>query len=558
MNIQVSDPAANILDDFAREENLDFRRNKRQAEFISIPDSIYEALYGGGAYGGKTFLLTLLFIARGFYKYRGAKGILFRREMTDLEKENIRLTQRWFPLTGGKYNENKKSWYWPEYQSYFDFGHIQHMKDLSSYDTLQYNLAIFEELTHFLEAMYLYIVGSRVRPSSDFNIAIVRSGTNPGGVGQTFVYNRFVKPCEAGYKIIRDGKTGLRRIFIPALYQDNPYGVEFDPDYGNKLEILPEAEKRAKKYGDWHAFEGSVFTAWRPFRFPGEPENAIHIVPYFDIPEWWPKLLSVDWGKTAMCHALWGAISPDGRLYIYRERHWKGKDIAIWAPEIGQVSEYESLAIAVICGSAVQDRGTETVKSQVEQYSGLRFTSSQNTSGSRISTLQLVQDYIRWEQKPISEPREPYNHGKAQTIYRKYGDEALKRYMDQYRPYEPETNIPKLQILQSPLNKDISVAPILVDTIPVCVYDDKKTEDIAEFAGDDPIDNLRYLVKFANKYVNGQLGEELEERKRIDEIIKDYHTTGNATAFYRRMEIIEEQRKQVSFGVRRHSSRRYN
>lgn len=539
-----------------------FDPHERQKHFLELPDSVYEALYGGGAYGGKSFLLTLLFIIRGFYKYRGAKGILFRREMTDLEKENIRLTQEWFPATGGIYNENKKAWHWPEYGSYFDFAHIQHLKDLKSYDTLQYNLAIFEELTHFLEAMYLYIVGSRVRPSSTFNVAIVRNSTNPGGVGQTFVYNRFVRPCESGYSLLRDSKTGLRRIFIPALYQDNPYGMQFDPDYGNKLEILPEAEKRAKKYGDWHAYEGSVFTTFRPIRFPNEPDNALHVCEYFDIPEWWPRILSVDWGKRAMCHAMWAAISPSNRLYIYRERTWKGVDVPFWAAEVGQLSEYDNLVVAVLCGSAFQDHGVDTIAQEANRHSGIRFISSQNYPGTRVATLQIVQEFMRWEQKPYQEPDEPYDHGKATEIFRKFGDEALSNYVNSYKKYEEEDNLPKLQILLQPGVReseahDRTLAQVLVDTIPACIYDEKKKEDIAEFDGDDPIDNLRNLCKFSSRYMNGLLGEEVQKRKQVQSIVEEYQKTGDTTRFYRRMEHMESAEGNESYGVRRAISRRY-
>lgn len=537
-----------------------FDPSQRQKDFLALPDTVYEALYGGGAYGGKSFLLTLLFIIRGFYKYRGAKGLLLRREMNDLERENIRLTQEWFPATGGKYNENKKSWHWPDYGSYFDFGHVQHLKDMRSYDTLQYNLAIFEELAHFLEAMYLYIVGSRVRPSSTFSVAICRSSATPGGVGQTFTYNRFVRPCENGYTLIRDKKTTLRRIYIPALYQDNPYGMQFDPDYGNKLEILPEAEKRAKKYGDWHAFEGSVFTSFRPFKFPDEPDNAIHVCSFFDIPEWWPRILSVDWGKRAMCHAMWAALSPDNRCYIYRERWWKGVDVPFWSTEIGQLSEYDNLVISVLCGSAFQDHGVDTIAHEAQKHSGIRFVSSQNYPGTRVATLQVVQEFLRWQQKPYQEPLEPYDHGKAIDIFRKHGDEALTRYVNSYKKYEDEYNIPRLQILKVPGAGEENfenVAPTLTETIPVCVYDEKKVEDIAEFDGDDPIDNLRNLCKFAQRYMNGLLGEEVEKRKQIQTVVEDLQSTGDYTRFYRRMEFMENNKGKEEYGVRRMVSRRY-
>lgn len=548
--ITLGDPG----NDFIRE----IKPHLRQEHFLQIPDTVYEALYGGAAYGGKSFLLTLLPLIRGFYKFRGFKGLLLRREISDLEKEVIRLSKEYFPLTGAKYNETKHTWEWKEYGSYFDFSHIQHLKDVKAYDTAQYNYAAFDELTHFEEPMYRYFVGSRVRPSSSFNVAIVRNGSNPGGIGQTFVYNRFVRPCETGYKIIRDKITGLRRIYIPCLPQDNPFGMAYDPDYLQKLEILPEAEKRAKKYGDWHAFEGSVFVSFRPFRFPDEPINALHICEYFDIPEWWPRILSVDWGKRAMCHAMWAAISPDNRVFIYRERTWKGVDVPFWATEVGQASEYENIILFVLCGSAWQEHGVETIKNQVKRYSGMDPVPSENTAGSRIAGLQTVQDYLRWEQKPQRDPLEIYDHNKAQEVYRKLGDDALRKYINYFKPYEEETNIPKLQILSASGNKDVNLAPVLVETIPVCVYSDKKTEDIAEFDGDDPIDNLRNLCKFATRYMNGLLGEELEKRQLIQNIVQQYHSDKDATNFYRRMENLEAKQAEVSYGVRRVVSRRRN
>ena len=530
-----------------------------QRELLELPDTIYEGLYGGAAYGGKSFILTLLPIIRGFYKYRGFKGIILRRELTDLEKEIVRLSKEYYPLTGGKYNEQKHTWTWPEYGSYMDFSHIQHLKDVRAFDSAQYNFCAFDELTHFEESMYLYFVGSRVRPSSSFNVAIVRNGTNPGGIGHSFVYNRFIRPCETGRKIIVDQRTSLKRIFIPAKVQDNPFGMEYDPQYVNKLEILPEAEKKAKKYGDWHSFEGSVFTTFRPFRFPAEPSNALHICDYFDIPEWWPRILCLDWGKRALCHAMWAAISPDERLYIYRERTWRGADVYIWGTEIGQISETENIALFVLCGSGWQEHGTSTIASQVHKYVGIRPTSSQNTPGSRVSTLQLVHDFMRWEQKPQKQIDELYDHNKAQEIYRRFGEEALKRYCDRFKPYEEEHNIPRLQILSSPGRNGTgdSMAPVLVETIPICVYDENKKEDIKEFDGDDPIDNLRYLVKFTLRFLNGSIGEELEERKKKEQIIQEYQQTGNVNQFYNKMAHLERQQDgEEDYGVRR-SSRRY-
>lgn len=538
------DPGNGLYEDFIREKNI--KPHEKQEDVLRLPDEIFEALYGGAAYGGKSWLLTLLPLFRGFYKFRGFKGIILRRKFPDLEREIIRLSKDYYPATGGKYNEQKHSWEWPQYGTYMDFGHVQHNSDISMYDSAQYNYCGFDELTHFDAYPYHYMVGSRIRPGGDFHIAFVRNGSNPGGPGQTFVYKRFVEPFEDGYKVIKDKITGLTRIFIPALAEDNPYGMEYDPLYTKKLEILreaSEAEYKAKRWGDWHAFKGSVFTTFRAIKFPGEPDNALHVIEPFTIPEWWTKILSIDWGKTAMCHAMWCAISPDRRAYIYRERTWKGKDISHWASEIRELhyENNEELAHTVLCGSAWQNRGGEEIQESFQKYSGLVPHSSNNAPGTRIAGLQLIHDMFRWEQKTNLRTKEMfYDFNKAQEVYRRYGPEALERYRNQFLDEPDESNIPIIQIFDT--------CKVLIDTIPMCVYDEKRTEDIAEFDGDDPIDNLRYLCKAIKRFLLGELGNMEEERKR-NEVLQAYQNHGDMTRFYRQMEVVENGNNILSLGL---------
>lgn len=524
-----------LYQDFIKEKNI--KPHAVQEELLSLPDEIFEALYGGAAYGGKSWIITLLPLFRGFYKYRGFKGIIFRRKFPDLEREIIRLSKEYYPKTGGKYNEQKHSWYWEEFGSYMDFGHVQHDSDIADYDSAQYNYCAFDELTHFSAHPYHYMVGSRIRPGNSFNVAIVRNGSNPGGIGQTFTYNRFVKPNEDGRTIIKDASTGLLRIFIPASLEDNPYGLEYDPLYAKKLEILKitnEAEFRAKRYGDWHAFKGSVFTTFRPIRFSGEPENALHVIKPFQIPEWWPRLLSIDWGKRAMCYAMWGAISPQGRVYIYRERAWYGRDIPFWASEIKEIHNDtgEIPLQTVLCGSAWQSRGTEIIANEFQKYSDLVPTSSENTPGSRVAGLQLVHDFLRWEKTiSLKAKGEVYLLDKAQEIYRNFGPDALENYKKQFYDEPEEDNLPILQIFDT--------CKVLIDTIPMCIYDDKKIEDIAEFEGDDPIDDLRYFCKAAKRYLNGEIGN-MDLVARRQQVIQELAESRDMTAFYRKMEHLDK------------------
>src|SRR5947209_998400 len=173
--IQVLDPGNGFKQDFLKEQEL--KPHAVQEALVELPDDIFEALYGGAAYGGKSWIITMLTLFRGFYKFRGFKGIIFRRKFPDLEREIIRLSKDYYPQTGGVYNEQKHSWFWEEYSSYMDFGHVQHDSNITAYDSSQYNYCGFDETTHFSAYPYHYMVGSRVRPSSSFNIAIVRIGS---------------------------------------------------------------------------------------------------------------------------------------------------------------------------------------------------------------------------------------------------------------------------------------------------------------------------------------------------------------------------------------------
>jgi len=537
--IQSSDPGNGFLEDFLREKNI--KPHPVQEALLALPDDVFEALYGGAAYGGKTWILTMLPLFRGFYKYQGFKGIIFRRKFPDLEKEVIRLSKEWYPKTGGKYNEMKHSWEWPEFSSYIDFGHVQHASDIVQYDSAQYNYCAFDELTHFPADPYFYMVGSRVRPgNSSCNIAIVRNGTNPGGIGQTFVYDRFVKRNESGMVVYRDTDTGLLRIFIPAFIEDNPYGLQYDPKYADKLKLLPDAEYKAKRFGDWHAFRGSVFTTFRPIRFPGEPENALHVIEPFQIPDWWPRILSIDWGKRAMCYAMWGAVAPNKRVYVYRERAWYGKDIPYWATEIKEINSTtgELPVHTVLCGSGWQKRGSETIADEFQKYSGLVPTSSENTPGSRIATLQLVHDMLRWEKVPNMKAKgEVYLLDKAQSIYRNFGPDALESYKKQFYDEPEEQNLPLLQIFNT--------CKVLIETIPVAIYDDKKIEDIAEFDGDDPLDDLRYFCKAVKRFMLGEIGN-LDLIAKKQSVLNEFQEAQDMTKMYRQLETLERNQRDAS------------
>jgi hypothetical protein len=305
-------------------KNLEWKPTKKQEQFLSLPFEVDEAGYGGALGSGKSDILMLLPLIWGLYEHPKYKGLFLRRTFPELEGEIIPRSKEFFPSTGAVYNETKRRWKFPN-GGLDIFGHCEAEKDVKKYDTLQATLTRWDESTSFTGFQYEYLTlrRSRVPPGYPYP-AMSRWGSNPGNVGHVYFRKRFLDPYKNAKKafgsaILRDNKTGTLKYFIQATAKDNPHLLEANPKYYQKLEgISSEAERRAMILGDWYVFEGQVFDEFRLEPLPDEPANAQHVIEPFAIPFWWPKIISIDWGFKAYTFVIWWAISPSGRVYIYR------------------------------------------------------------------------------------------------------------------------------------------------------------------------------------------------------------------------------------------------
>jgi Terminase large subunit, T4likevirus-type, N-terminal len=501
-------------------------------------------LYGGAAGGGKSECLLMLPLVRQFNQHPRFKGIIFRRTFPELEKELITRSQvdGYYAACGAQYNDQKKRWTWP-WGAQIQFGHVEHEKDVRNYDTAEYQYVGWDEATSFTPFQYEYITFSRVRKSVDNLPAIVRAGTNPGNVGHGYFRKRFVEPHPSGNAIlkevrqVRGRETELLRIFIPSFVSDNTYLMANDPGYVDRLERLPEAEKRAKLYGDWFIFKGQVFDDFRIKPLPDEPPNACHVLNPFPIPSYWPKILFIDWGYAAMTYAGWLAIDPGSRrVYQYREYWVKQTKISQWASEVAKLTDAdENIVDVVLDPSAWGKRGEEfTIADQFNEITKLNVRRADND---RIGGKEIVQEYLRWKPRPTRKiPLNGFDHELAERIRRINGDDAYKEYCDLFVPEAPEVNLPKLQIFDTCVK--------MIETIPLCVYpqknetDGKPVEDVQEFNGDDPYDALRYGLKAAQYYLDSGVSVHKIEQDRalICAAAKDKK---DLTDFYRKMAHLE-------------------
>ncbi len=285
---------------------MELNLTERQWAFVNA--SADEVLFGGAAGGGKSYgqLADALLYA---LKYPGSRQLLLRRTYPELEKSLIRQAQEMFPRNLFAYNKSARSGRFAG-GSILDFGALGEESDVYKYQSAEYDVIRFDELTHFTEQMYVYLI-SRLRGANDFPKS-VRSTTNPGGVGHGWVKSRFVDigEPEKVYSF-----TAGSRVFLPAKVQDNCFLLKKDPDYVRRLENLSDKDRRALLYGDWDIFEGQYFSDW---------DRTKHVISPFAIPKEWRRYFVMDYGLD-MLAAYLVAVDEGGCAYVYRELY-EGKD----------------------------------------------------------------------------------------------------------------------------------------------------------------------------------------------------------------------------------------
>lgn len=238
-----------------------------QWAFLSLPQ--LEALYGGAAGGGKSD--ALLMGALQYVHVPGYAAIIFRRTYADLAKPGAIMDRaaQWLRGTDAVWNAQTHTWRFPS-TAVLTFGHLEHEADKYEYQGTEFQYEGFDELTQFTESQYTYML-SRLRRRKGINVPLrARGGTNPGGSGHEWVFNRF---------LLEGPLQG--RPFVPALLEDNP-SIDRE-EYERSLQQLDPLDYEHLRHGNWEAIErGPLFDkAW--FGIVDEAPADARRVRYWDM-----------------------------------------------------------------------------------------------------------------------------------------------------------------------------------------------------------------------------------------------------------------------------------
>jgi len=412
-------------------------RQVEGANLLSDPD-LQRFLFDGGARSGKTVAITRFIVNRamefpeskqfvGRYRQKDARfsvWVTFVEYLADYVPKNMYILKM------------------KDLEVQFRNGSVIHFDGLDSKERVDFILGTewltiylneatqlsYDTLTTVMTRLSQKV--SHVHYPDVYGIPKIIMDCNPKHskhwIYQLCIRNPQVQPfTDPPIKLEWDGQW-TRLHFTPYHNSVNLPNVFFQT-----LNNLPAVKRARMRDGIWKDNDGAVYT---------EFDEDTHVCERFGIPPDWTIVRGIDFGFTNPFVCLWGAIDPDGRLYIYDELYVKEIIVSEHAKVIKAKSEGRQIRWTTADWDA-EDRATlhaegiKTVQADKAMLAGIAAVKERLTLAGdgrpRLYIMEgcapnLIAEFYDW----IWDPNAPENKNKKETPV-DFSDHAMDtlRYM---------------------------------------------------------------------------------------------------------------------------------
>ncbi len=445
----------------------------QQTLALSIDTSVYEILYGGARGGGKTDA-GIVWMLKGV-ENPNFVGLCIRRNHSDLRNWIDRASQLY---TTAKVTGKPAVFHFPSGAKIYT-GHLKDRDAFQQFQGWNINRLLIEEVGQIpREEDYLKLISS-VRSTTDVKPQIFLTA-NPGGSGHNWLKARFgIGQKKSG--VAHRGKVSKRyRIYIPATIDDNPTLKNSDPDYVNFLESLPEPLKSAWRNGDWDVFAGQYFKEFHPAKHIISDEKA-ESLGFGDENNF--RYIGIDWGYSAPFCAIWIEVTPENRVFCYRELYGTEKHPMEWGEMIRELTE------------------DDIVMSLGDPSMWTRNPMSWKNPSSQIWSDRSIANALMGDMgNPLVPNLQPANNDRVN------GWRNLAQMM-----HHNENSQPNFFIING-------TCPNLARTIPEQICDERRPEDLDTTLEDHCVDALRYALTHIQAPVKTKVKKLTADQRKYKEL----------------------------------------
>lgn len=213
---------------------------------ISLSSSADIVIGGAAAFVGKTFALLLDPLRH--IANPGFGGVIFRRTSVQIRNEGglWDTSMKLYPIVGGEPRESSLDWKFPQ-GSKISFRHLEYEKNKYDWQGSQIPFIGFDELTHFSESMFFYLLS---RNRSNCNVRpFVRATCNPDPESWVYKLIKWWIDPDTGFPILE--RRGKLRYFIKYGH-DYIWGDSYDEVMSKAAHIIePLIEQSGLKPQDF-------------------------------------------------------------------------------------------------------------------------------------------------------------------------------------------------------------------------------------------------------------------------------------------------------------------